>query len=317
MSRIFITRQIPQPAIERLKQVFTDVAFFATDRNMTTAELISSMQNCDVLLCMLNNVIDKTVIDANPNLKGICNYAVGYNNIDIPYAVSKGIIVCNTPDVLTETTADLAWALIMAASRRIVEGDRFTRQGKFTSWEPMQLLGRDVYNKTLGIIGMGRIGMAVAKRALGFGMKIIYYKTTGAISDLPFPAEFTDFDALLKESDIISIHVPLTNQTRHLISKREFNLLKHTAVLINTARGPIVDEKALVDALKEGRIFAAGLDVFENEPALEKGLADLPNVVIVPHIGSATIETRTAMALLAAENAIAVLKGTEPPARVT
>ena len=317
MSRIFITRQIPQPAIERLKQVFTDVAFFATDRNMTTAELISSMQNCDVLLCMLNNVIDKTVIDANPNLKGICNYAVGYNNIDIPYAVSKGIIVCNTPDVLTETTADLAWALIMAASRRIVEGDRFTRQGKFTSWEPMQLLGRDVYNKTLGVIGMGRIGMAVAKRALGFGMKIIYYKTTGAISDLPFPAEFTDFDALLKESDIISIHVPLTNQTRHLISKREFNLLKHTAVLINTARGPIVDEKALVDALKEGRIFAAGLDVFENEPALEKGLADLPNVVIVPHIGSATIETRTAMALLAAENAIAVLKGTEPPARVT
>ncbi len=317
MSRIFITRLIPQPAIDKLKQVFTDVQVFAWDRNMTTNEIISGMKKCDVLLCMLTNPIDKAVIDSNPSLRGICNYAVGYNNIDIDYAASKGIIVCNTPDVLTESTADLTWALIMSASRRIVEGDMLMREGKFPGWEPMLLLGRDVYKKTLGIIGMGRIGQAVAKRAIGFGMKIIYYKSSGKIDNLPFEAEFVSFETLLMNADIISIHAPLTPQTRHLIGENEFKLMKPTAVLVNTARGAIVDEKSLVNALRDKVIFSAGLDVFENEPILAAGLVDVPNVVLLPHIGSASIETRTSMALLAAENAIAVIQGKEPPAMVT
>lgn len=283
---------------------------------MSPDEIIDAMQGCDILICMLTNQIDKRVIDSNPNLKGICNYAVGFNNIDITHANTKGIIVCNTPDALTESTADLTWALIMSASRRIVEGDRLIRSGNFPGWEPMLLLGRDVYQKTLGIIGMGRIGMAVARRATGFNMKIVYNKSSGPVSDLPFEAEFVSLDSLLRESDIITIHAPLTPATRHLIGEQEFDMMKRTAVLVNTARGLIVDEKALVRALKEGKIFAAGLDVFENEPSLEDGLADLPNVVIEPHIGSATIETRTAMALLAADNAIAILQDREPPAKV-
>jgi glyoxylate reductase len=316
MSRILVTRQIPQPAIELLRQAFTEVEVFAQDRNMTSAEIMAAMQDCEVLLCMLTNPIDKAVMDSNPKLIGICNYAVGYNNIDVANAFAKGIIVCNTPEVLTETTADLTWALIMSASRRIVEGDCLMRKGGFPGWEPMLLLGRDVYQKTLGIIGMGRIGIAVAKRACGFGMRIIYYKASGVDDHLPFEAEYVTLETLLKDADIVTIHAPLTPATKHLIGERELNLMKQTAVLINTARGAIIDEKALVKALKTGKIFAAGLDVFENEPALEEGLADLPNVVLLPHIGSASIETRTNMALLAAENAIAIIKGTNPPARV-
>lgn len=316
MSRIFVTRKIPERAIDKLKQVFSDVEVFALDRNMTSAEITGSMKNCDVLLCMLTNPIDKAVIDSNPNLKGICNYAVGFNNIDIAYASSKGIIVCNTPDVLTESTADLTWALIMSASRRIVEGDKIMRNGEFPGWEPMLLLGRDVYNKTLGIIGMGRIGMAVAKRAVGFDMNIIYTRASGAAQNLPFQAEFADLDILLQKADIVTIHAPLTPETRHLIGERELNLMKQTAVLINTARGPIIDEKALVKALQDKVIFAAGMDVFENEPALEIGLTDLSNVVLLPHIGSASIETRASMALLAVDNAIAIIQDKEPPARI-
>lgn len=316
MSRILITRKIPDLAIDKLRQAFSKVEVFQPDRNMTTDEIISAMQSCEVLLCMLTNPIGKAIIDSNPKLKGICNYAVGYNNLDVAYAHSKGIIVCNTPDVLTESTADLTWALIMSVSRRIVEGDNLMRKGKFTGWEPMMLLGRDVFGKTLGIIGMGRIGMAVAKRAIGFGMRIVYYKPSGAEANLPFEADYMPLSELLKASDIISIHAPLTAETKHLIGERELNMMKQTAVLINTARGPIIDEKALVIALKAGVIYAVGLDVYENEPSIEPELADLPNVVLLPHIGSASIETRTAMAILAAENAIAVLQGMEPPARV-
>jgi glyoxylate reductase len=317
MSRVVVTRNIPQPGIDRLKQVFSEVEVFPYDRDVTKAELIDIMKGCDVLLCLLTSPIDKEVIDSNPNLKGICNYAVGFNNIDISYANSKGIIVCNTPDVLTETTADLTWALIMSACRRVLESDKLMRSGTFSGWEPMMMLGRDIYGKTLGIIGMGRIGQAVAMRATGFGMRIIYNKHSGPASDLPFKAEFVEFETLLKEADIISIHTPLTPQTRHLIGYKELAMMKRTTVLINTARGPIIDEKALVKALKNGDIFAAGLDVYENEPKMEDGLADLPNVVLLPHIGSATIETRTAMSLLAAENAIAIMQGKKPPTPIT
>ena len=317
MSGIFITRQIPQLAIDKLKEVFTQVEVFPFERNITSEEIITSMRGCDVLLCLLSNPITREIIDSNPNLKGICNYAVGYNNIDISYARKRGIIVTNTPDVLTETTADLTWALIMSASRRIVEGDVMMRTGRFPGWEPMLLLGRDVYQKTLGIIGMGRIGMAVARRAFGFNMKVIYHNASGAIGNLPFKAEFVSLDTLLQQSDIISLHAPLTPDTKHLISEKEFKLMKRTAVLINTSRGPIIDEKALVSALQNGDIYAAGLDVYENEPALEAGLAELSNVILLPHIGSASIETRNNMALLAADNAIAIIQGKEPPARIT
>jgi len=316
MTRILVTRKLPQPGIDKLREVFNEVAVFSEEREMTKTELTSAMKNCDVLLCLLTNIVDKEVIDSNPHLKGICNYAVGYNNIDVEYAKSRGIIVCNTPDVLTETTADLTWALLMAAARRIAEGDKYMREGSFPGWEPMLMLGRDIYQKTLGIIGMGRIGKAVASRAVGFGMRIIYNKTSGPDLSLPFDAKFVDLDSLLKEADFISIHAPLTPQTKHLIGEREFGIMKNTAVFINTARGAIVDEKALVNALKHGKIFAAGLDVYENEPAMTEGLAELPNVVLAPHIGSASIETRTNMALLAAENAIAIVRKTKPPTEV-
>jgi len=317
MPGILITRRIPLPGIDKLKTVFSEVQVFEQDRDMTKVEIIDAMQGCDILLSMLTNPIDKEVIDSNPNLKGVCNYAVGYNNIDIAHATSKGIVVTNTPDVLTETTADLTWALIMSAARRVIEGDKLMRSGAFAGWEPLMLLGQDIHHKTLGIIGMGRIGMAVAARAVGFGMRIIFHNSDCPVIDLPFKAECVELDVLLKEADFITIHAPLTSQTRHLIGEREFGLMKQTAVLINTARGPIVEEAALVKALQTGSIFAAGLDVYEIEPKLAEGMAALPNVVLLPHIGSASIETRTAMALLAADNAIAIIKGEKALTPVT
>ncbi len=274
------------------------------------------MQGCEALLCLLTDTIDREIISSNPALMVISNYAVGYNNIDLDYATSQGIAVCNTPGVLTDTTADLAWALLMSAARRIAEGDRMMREGKFEGWAPMLLLGVDINGKTLGIIGMGRIGQAVAKRAAGFGMRIIYYDEYVKPDALPFSAEAVRLTNLLQEADFISVHAPLTPETTHLIGKDELHQMKPTAILINTARGPIVDEKALVHALREKVISAAGLDVYEDEPLLAEGLTELPNVVIVPHIGSASIETRTKMGLLAAENAIAVLQGRKPPAIV-
>lgn len=317
MSRVFITRTIPQPAIDRLMQVFTEVEVNPLPRNLSHAEIISGLQGSDILISMLTDTIDRDVIDSNPRLKGICNYAVGYNNIDYIYANSRGIAVCNTPGVLTETTADLTWALLMSAARRIVEGDAMMRSVNFPGWEPLMLLGVDIYAKTLGIIGMGRIGQAVAKRAFGFGMKVIYYRPGGVIADLPFPAEAVELSVLLQNSDFLSIHTPLTSATRHLIGEAELKQMKPTAVLINTSRGAILKESALVTALQNKTIFAAGLDVYEFEPDVTAGLAALPNVVLAPHIGSASIETRTRMAMMTAENAITVYLGKEPPARIT
>ncbi len=313
--RILVTKRIPQPGLDRLAEVF-ELELNDRDEHLTPAELRTRVAEADALLCLLTDAIGKDVIDAAPRLRCISNYAVGYNNIDVASATQRGITVCNTPGVLTESTADLAWALIMACSRRIVESDRFVRAGRFTGWEPLLMLGNDIHRKTLGIIGMGRIGQAVARRAAGFDMKVVYFSPSADPANLPASYIKMGLEELCRTADIISIHVPLTQQTRHLIGADELRSLKPTAVLINTARGPIVDETALVEALKDKRIASAGFDVFENEPFIPAELIALNNVVLLPHIGSASIETRTSMALLAAENAIAVIQGKEPPARV-
>ena len=312
---LFLTRRIPEPAIKRLEEKFT-LKINPYNRALTHQELIEGVKDAEALICLLTDNIDKEVISAAPKLKVISSYAVGYNNIEVEYATQLGIAVCNTPGVLTETTADLTWALILATCRRISESERFLRKGNFKGWEPMLMLGLDVYGKTLGIIGMGRIGQAVAKRATGFEMRIIYYNDSSLSQTLAFEAREVTLKTLLQEADIITLHLPLTKETFHLISKEEFALMKESAVLINTSRGAVIEEKELIKALKTKRIFAAGLDVYENEPDIPQELLALENVVLLPHIGSASIETRTKMALLAAENAIAVMEGKEPPAKV-
>lgn len=311
--KLLLTRMIPESGIKKLKQVFEVHANIA-DLVMPRNEVLNRISEMDALLCLLADQIDREVIDQAKRLKVISNYAVGYNNIDTAYAAEKGIAVCNTPGVLTETTADLAWALIMATARRIPEAESYLRKGKFRGWEPLLLLGQDIHERTLGILGMGRIGTAVAKRATGFGMKIIYH--SNRVKELDFEAEKVDLPTLLSESDILSIHIPLSEESRHLIGAGELAMMKSNAILINTARGAIVDEKALIKALQAKRIFAAGLDVYENEPQLPQELLALPNVVLLPHIGSASLATRSAMSELAAENAIAIVQGKQAPARV-
>ena len=245
----------------------------------------------------------------------IANMGVGYNHIDIAAATRRGIPVSNTPGVLTDATADLAFTLILAVARRVVEGDRRVREGKFKLWAPFLFLGREVSGKTLGIVGFGRIGRAVARRAAGFGMRVLYHNRSRLTpaEERESPAEYADLNTLLAQADFVSLHVPLSGETRHLIGAAELSRMKPTAYLINTARGPVVDEVALLATLQRGMIAGAGLDVYENEPALTPGLADLPNVVLLPHVGSATLETRTAMAAMAARNLIAGLDGQRPP----
>lgn len=313
--KIFVTRNIPKPGLDKLEEVF-QVQIHASDKDIDRNALLEAVRDVDALLCLLTDSIDKELIDAAPRLKCVSNYAVGYNNIDVAYASSKNIAVCNTPGVLTESTADLAWALLMACARRVVEADRYLRDGLFTGWEPLLFLGNDVFGKTLGIIGMGRIGQAVARRAEGFGMKILWHGPRPERDDLPKAYQWKDLETLCKKSDYISIHAPLTSENHHLMGEKELALMKPNAILINTARGPIVDEEALIKALQNKEIAAAGLDVFEREPEVPQALKDLPNVVLLPHIGSASIETRNKMALMAAENAIAVIQGKEPPARL-
>lgn len=312
---IFVTRIIPRPALDRLAEVF-DLRLNELDRPLTPDELRGGIADADALLCLLTDSVDADLISAAPRLRVISNYAVGYNNIDVEFATRRGIAVCNTPGVLTESTADLAWALIMSCARRIVESDRFVRAGRFSGWEPMLFLGNDVHAKTLGIVGMGRIGQAVAKRASGFEMRVLYHDPSADPHVLPPSWQAAELSYLLQNSDFVSLHAPLTPQTRHLISAEQLALMKPTAVLINTARGPIIDESALIAALRERRIAAAGLDVFEAEPHIPPELLALDNAVLLPHIGSASVETRTRMGLLAAENAIAVVTGKDAPARV-
>ncbi|MCB0333980.1 MAG: D-glycerate dehydrogenase [Bdellovibrionales bacterium] len=313
---IFVTRRIPQAGLDLLEQHF-EITLNEEDRVLEKQEILKGIEGKDALLCLLTDSIDAEVIHANEKLRVISNYAVGYNNIDIAAATSRKLPVCNTPGVLTETTADLTWALLFSTARRVVESDNYLRAGKFHGWGPMLLLGVDIFEKTLGIVGMGRIGSAVAKRAAGFRMKILY---TGEENNTEIEkscnAHRVDMNELLRESDFISLHVPLTNETHHMIGADQFHMMKNSAILINTARGPIVDEKALVEALRNKEIAGAGLDVFEAEPALAPGLAELDNTVLLPHLGSATIETRSKMATLAAKNAIAIFQGERPEAMV-
>ena len=282
------------------------------DRVLTKKEILEETKWCEILLCLLSDTIDKDIVTINPNLKGIVNYAVGYNNIDVETATNLKIPITNTPGVLTNATADLAWSLIFSVARRTPESDEFMRDGKFHGWAPMLLLGGDITGKTLGIVGAGRIGTAVAKRSVGFNMNVLYVDDNRAIEN-EIQAEQTLLEDLLKRADFVSIHVPLLPETRHLISERELKLMKPTAYLINTSRGQVVDEKALVKALREGWIAGAGLDVYENEPQMMNGLNQCRNTVLLPHLGSATTETRTNMGFICAENAKAIFEGNKPP----
>lgn len=311
--KVFITSIIPEIAIKILTENNIEVIQHKSYLPISKPSLIKKAKKCDALLCLLANKIDKEIIDALPNLKIISNYAVGFNNIDVEYATQKNIWVTNTPDVLTNATADLAFALLLSCVRRIVEADEFTRKGKFKIWQSDLMLGKELNGKILGIIGAGRIGQAMGRRAVGFGMKIIYFdkkqikdfeKQTGA--------KYISLNQLLKKSDFISIHTPLTKETYHLIDEKEFDLMKDGAILINTARGEVINEAALVKALKSGKLFSAGLDVYEFEPKITKDLLRMKNVVLLPHIGSATEETRTKMAELCARNIVKVLKGQKP-----
>ena len=309
MFEVFVTRKIPEEGLKLLKK-YCEVYVNPYDRILTKDEIISNLKGRDGLLCLLTDKIDRDVIYSNPRLKAISNYAAGYDNIDIKAATERKIPVTNTPDVLTETTAELAWALLFAVARRIVEGDRFTRDGKFRGWAPLLMLGQDISGKTLGIIGAGRIGTAFALKSKGFNMEVLYVsRRRNEILEKELNAKKVDLHTLLKNADFVSLHVPLTSETRHLIGEKELRMMKRNAILVNTSRGAVIDEKALVKALKERWIFGAGLDVYENEPEINRELTKLDNVVLEPHIGSATLETRTRMAVMAAENLIISLEG--------
>ncbi|MCB2297480.1 2-hydroxyacid dehydrogenase [Clostridium tagluense] len=312
-KKVYITRRIPDEAIELLEEHF-HVEINPQDRVLLREELLEKVKGMDAVLCLITDNIDSEVLEAAGNkCKIFANYGVGYNNIDIVAATEKRIIITNTPGVLDDATADLAWTLLMAVSRRIVAADKFTRNGAFQSWDPMMFLGRDITGKTLGLIGAGRIGFNFAKKAKAFDMKILY---TGLRHNSKIENElgaiYVDKETLLSEADFVSLHVPLLPSTTHYISDLEFSMMKKTSVIVNTSRGPVIDEKALVKALKQGEIWGAGLDVYENEPEIEPELLAMYNVVIVPHIASATMETRTNMGLIAARNIIKVLSGEKP-----
>ncbi len=319
MSRsVYVTRVIPQPGIDLLR-AHLDVEVNESDEPLSSDELRRRAGSHDALVTLLTDTIDGTVLQSGQgSLKIVANVAVGYDNIDVPAATAAGIMVSNTPGVLTETTADFAWALLMSVARRIPEAQSFLRAGKYQGWGIMTMLGEDIHGKTLGIAGFGRIGQAVAQRATGFGMKILYYDPVVQAEDAArrLNATSVDLNTLLRESDFVSVHTPLTPETRHMIGKEQFDLMKDTAYLINTSRGPVLDESALASALKANRIRGAALDVFENEPEIYPALLQLDNAVITPHIASASVATRGRMALMAAENVIAALGGQRPPTLV-
>ena len=313
-KKVFITRKIPQPGIDLLIDNGFDVEVFSENKPIPNEVIIKKIQKVEALLPLLTDSISKDVIEKGEKLKIIANYAAGFNNVDIAAATARNIAVTNTPGVLTDATADLTWALIMAVSKRIVESDIFTRERNFIGWEPLLFLGAEITGKTLGIIGAGKIGNAVAKRATGFNMNILY---SGRSQNLTIENELNgkkvEINELLQKSDYISLHVPLTDKTFHLIDKQELLHVKKTAYIINTSRGPVINESALAEALKNNQIAGAGLDVYENEPAIHDELMQLKNVVLLPHIGSATLETRTKMALMAATNIVEYFKGKQPP----
>lgn len=313
LPKVFITRPLPQPVIERIA-TRCDLKMNPEDVPLETLQLAEACREVEGLMASGTRVSEQ-VLEQAPRLRVIANVGVGYDNIDVAACTRRRILVTNTPDVLTETTADLAFGLLMAVARRLVEGDRYVREGRWRYWRWAYLWGADIYGKTLGVYGLGRIGKAVARRGRGFSMRVLYYdivRPTEA-QERELGAQFVDRETLLREADFLTLHVPLTPETHHLISARELAMMKPEAFLINAARGKVVEEAALVEALRSRQIAGAGLDVFEDEPRIHAGLVALPNVVLSPHAGSATGETRMAMAMLAADNLLAGLEGKRPP----
>ncbi|PYO23197.1 MAG: D-glycerate dehydrogenase [Candidatus Rokuibacteriota bacterium] len=310
---VFISSTLPREAVGLIPGDFT-LDYNNSEVPLSKAELVSRLNGKDGLICHIISTIDEEVLASAPTLKVVANVAVGYNNIDVAAARRRGVIVTNTPDVLTETTADFAWTLLMATARRVVEADHYARSGRWTAWKWDLLWGADVHGTTLGIVGFGRIGRAVARRALGFNMRVLYHDAVRADAavERELSATATDLETLLREADFVTLHTNLTPETRHLIGERTLRLMRKSAIVVNAARGPIVDEAALARALREGWIAGAGLDVFEEEPRIHPDLLPLQNVVLAPHIASASRDTRIAMATLAVRNCVAVLEGKAP-----
>jgi glyoxylate reductase len=311
---VYVTRELPGDAVERLRRA-ASVRVWPEELPPPRDVLLREAAAADGLIALLTDRIDTELLDAAPRLRIVSNVAVGYDNIDVAEATRRAVLVTNTPGILTDTTADFAFALLMAAARRVVEADRYTRQGRWKTWGPQVLLGQDVHGACLGIVGLGGVGLEVAKRARGFGMRILYQDhRRRPREERRYGLLHTELDQLLREADFVSLHVPLTDDTRHLIGERELSLMKPTAVLVNTARGPVVDQRALYRFLKERRIAAAALDVTEVEPIpMDDPLLTLDNVIIAPHIASASVATRTRMASMAADNLLVALRGEEPP----
>ena len=311
MARVLVTRRLPPGGLDPLEG--HELVQREGDQPLTHQELVDAAAGVDAIVCLLTDRIDAGVIAAGRNLKAIGNVAVGYDNVDVAAAERAGVAVCNTPGVLDETTADVAFGLILAASRLFGEAERDLRAGRWTAWNINQYLGYDVHGATLGLVGYGRIGQAVGRRAAGFGMRVLHHtrRPTGQ------PGHLASLDELLASADVVSLHVPLSEHTRHLIGRRELELMKPSAVLVNTARGPVVDSEALAEALESGTIFAAGLDVYEDEPHVPPKLLAAPRTVLLPHVGSGSLQTRTAMARLATDGVRAVLAGERPANLVT
>lgn len=312
--KVYVTRMICDNGIKMLKDQGYDVKINPLDRILTKKELLKNVKGIDALLCLLTDKIDAEVMDAaGKNLKIVANFAVGFDNLDLEAAKIRGIMATNTPQGSTEAVAEHAMGLLLASARRIVEADKFTRANKYKGWKPFLFIGEDIHDKTLGIIGLGRIGFAVAARALCFGLKIVYHDVVrNPEFEAKFGGKFLETSELLKQSDFVTLHVPLMPSTRHLIGKKELALMKKSAYLINTSRGAVIDEKALVAALKKKQIAGAAIDVYEFEPKLSPGLTKLNNIILTPHIASATIETRMKMSEIAAQNIIETLGGKVP-----
>lgn len=312
---MLVTRRLPPGPMGRIAERF-DAEVWQGQGAIPRDRLLEGILGKVGAITLLTDRVDDELLDAaGPDLRIVANYAVGFDNIDVEACTRRGVLATNTPDVLTETTADTAWALMMTAARRVAEGDRFLRSRTPWIWGPEMMLGRDIHGKVLGIVGFGRIGQAVARRGAGFGMTVRYHDPFRPSQEVEreLSAEYRELDELLAESDFVSIHVALTPETRHLFDRERLRRMKATAVLVNTSRGPVIDEAALVEALRQGDLFAAGLDVFEREPEVHPGLLDLDNAVIIPHLGSATVETRDAMGHLAVDNVEAALEGRRPP----
>ncbi|MDE2313102.1 MAG: D-glycerate dehydrogenase [Elusimicrobia bacterium] len=315
--KVLVTRRIPEEALRLLSSHF-EVDYRGKDTAIPRPEFLRKIKDKEGLLCVLTEKVDQQLLDAAPKLKIVSTYSVGFDHIDVPACTRKGVLATNTPGVLTETTADFTWALLLAAARRVVEGDTYMRAGRYKGWDPLMILGSDVHGKTLGVVGFGRIGQAVARRAKGFSMNVLYYDLQRVFPavETELGARFAELDDLLRQSDFVSLHAALDARTRRLIDAKALAKMKPSAYLINAARGPMVDEAALVKALKAGRLRGAALDVYEREPKMAAGLSKLPNAVLAPHLASASLETRLKMGMMAAQalvDALALGKLPEHP----